>query len=301
VARIIKGIREAWRRSGMNKPPKGIRRLLFPILRILLLAYAGFACILFIFQSRFVYFPMKDIEGTPEEFALRYEEVFFSAADGVKLHGWFVPANRSRGAVLFCHGNAGNISHRIPSVHAFNRLFLDTFIFDYRGYGKSEGKPTEAGTYLDAEAALEYLTNQRKIAPEKIVMFGRSLGGSVAAHLAAARTPAALIVESSFSSVGDLGAEMFPLLPVRIISRFDYNTREYVQKADCPVLVVHSRDDDLIPFRHGERIFEAASEPKEFLEITGSHNSGFMDSMPDYMDGLDTFISKYLGKPGDPE
>ena len=276
--------------------------ILWAIVRILALVYVGLGVIVFLFQSRFIYFPHRKLEGTPEDIGLPYEEVHFSAGDGVKLHGWFVSARfvsarrggKALGAVLFCHGNAGNISHRLVSIEQFTRLGLDVFIFDYRGYGRSEGKPSEKGTYLDAEAAWDYLARQRGIAPERIVVFGRSLGGAVAARIARDRRPAAVIVESAFTSVPDMAARVLPIFPVRLLSRFRYNTAEHVAAASCPVLVVHSPDDEMIPFNHGERIFQAAGEPKEFLQMTGSHNEGFLLTGQAYERGLERFISRHL-------
>ena len=259
-------------------------------------SYIGLVTILMVFQSHFIYFPEREITVTPAEIGLSYEAVCFEAADGVKLSGWFVPAERSRGVILFCHGNAGNISHRLESVQAFHRLGLSTFIFDYRGYGQSEGKPTEQGTYLDAEAAWRYLVQKQQVDPTEIIIFGRSLGGAIAAWLARDHTPKALIIESTFTSVRDIGAEQYPYLPVRLLSRFDYNAMDYLRQVNCPVLIVHSRDDEMVSFSHGRRLFEAVNEPKEFLEITGTHNEGFMTSAKRYEDGVDSFISAHVGK-----
>ncbi len=258
--------------------------------------YVALAAMLFVSQSRLVYFPQRDIITTPDQIGLSYEAVAFEAADGVRLSGWFVPAQgAARGVILFCHGNAGNISHRLESIQVFHRLGLSTFIFDYRGYGQSQGKPTEQGTYLDAEAAWRYLVQERQVAPTEIIVFGRSLGGAIAAWLAQDQTPRALIVESTFTSVPDMGAQLYPYFPVRFLSRFDYNAMDYLGKVDCPVLVVHSRDDEMIPFGHGRRLFEAANEPKAFLEIRGTHNEGFVTSAERYQDGLDSFIARYSG------
>jgi len=198
--------------------------------------------------------------------------------------------------ILFCHGNAGNISHRLESIQVFHRLGLSTFIFDFRGYGQSEGRPTEQGTYLDAEAAWHYLVRERQMSPTEIIIFGRSLGGSIAAWLAQDHTPKALIIESTFTSVRDIAAELYPYLPVRWLCRFNYNAMDYLHQLNCPVLIVHSRDDEMISFSHGRRLFETANEPKEFLEIMGTHNEGFMTSAKRYEDGLDSFISKHAGK-----
>jgi fermentation-respiration switch protein FrsA (DUF1100 family) len=259
-------------------------------------SYIGLVTILMVFQSHFIYFPEREITVTPAEIGLSYEAVCFETADGVKLSGWFVPAERSRGVILFCHGNAGNISHRLESVQVFYRLGLSTFIFDYRGYGQSEGKLTEQGTYLDAEAAWRYLVQKQQVDPTEIIIFGRSLGGAIAAWLARDHPPKALIIESTFTSVRDIGAELYPYLPVRLLSRFDYNAMDYLRQVNCPVLIVHSRDDEIIPFSHGRRLFETANEPKEILEITGTHNEGFMTSAKRYEDGLDSFISAHVGK-----
>ncbi len=212
------------------------------------------------------------------------------ASDGVSVHGWFVPGESER-VLLYFHGNAGNISHRLYSIREWRELGLSVFIIDYRGYGQSGGKPTEKGLYRDGEAAWRYLTGDRGIAPENIVLFGRSLGGSVAAWLAAREDPAALIVESSFTSVPDIGQEAYPWLPVRWLSRFKHATRDAVEKVASPVLVVHSRDDEIIPFHHGEAIFAAANEPKTFLEIRGGHNDGHAVSATVYRDGMLDFLN----------
>lgn len=266
---------------------------------IVLIVVAGYVCLaifLMAFQSHYVYFPDRAIAVTPDAIGIPYEAVDFEAADGVGLAGWFIPAENPRGTLLFCHGNAGNISHRLESVEVFNRLDLNTFIFDYRGYGQSEGKITEKGTYLDAEAAWRYLVEQRHVNPAEIIVFGRSLGGTIAAWLAQDHSPKALILESTFTSIPDIGSDVYPYLPVRFMSRFKYNAVDYLRQVNCPVFIIHSRDDEIIPFRHGERLFEAANGPKELLEIAGSHNEGFITSAKRYQEGLDSFISRYLSR-----
>jgi len=260
--------------------------------------YAVIVALAAMLQSRLVYFPTSQWETTPDAIGLRHEDVTLTAADGVKLSAWFVPAARAKGAVLFCHGNGGNISHRLETIATWNGLGADVLIFDYRGYGRSEGKPTEAGTYLDAVAAWDWLLQRRGGEPNGVIVHGRSLGGAVAAHLARSRRPAGLIVESSFSSIADLGAELYWFLPVRWLCRFDYATAEYVKGVTCPLLVVHSRDDDMIPLRHGRRIFAAATQPKEFLEIHGSHNGGFIESMDAYEPALRRFLAGALKRGG---
>ena len=224
--------------------------------------YIIFVVVLFFIQSYLIYYPTHKISTTPQINGLSYEEIFFITKDGVKISAWYIPALKSGNTILFCHGNAGNIGDRLESIKIFYNLGLNTFIFDYRGYGKSEGKTTEYGTYLDAEAAWYYLVNKQKLTPQKIIIFGRSLGGAIASWLAKLHTPKALIIESSFTSIKDIASKLFPYIPVKILMRFDYNTCEYLKKVSCPVLIIHSRDDKLIPFNHGLKLFDIANDPK---------------------------------------
>jgi len=257
-------------------------------------AYIIFTGFLFVFQSRYVYYPERVLLADPSSVGLDFEGVHFEAADGEKLSGWFIPSDSARGVILFCHGNAGNISHRLESIQIFHRLGLAVFIFDYRGYGQSEGRPTEQGTYKDAEAAWRYLIETRQVDPSQVIVFGRSLGGAVASWLAQSHRPGALILESTFTSIPDIAATLYPYLPVRFLLRFQYDTAEYLGGIDCPVLIVHSRDDEIMPFSHGRQLFEMAREPKEFLEIYGTHNEGFITSGKHYEQGLNAFILEHV-------
>ena len=273
---------------------KGVLALIIWIIIIVAGVYVLFAGFLFIFQSRYVYYPEHTISADPSNIGLEFESVSFETEDRVKLSGWFIPSEGASGVILFCHGNAGNISHRLESIQIFHRLGLNVFIFDYRGYGRSEGNPSEIGTYRDVEAVWQYLVEERQVSPNRIIIFGRSLGSAVAAWLANRHTPGALILESTFTSVPDIAARLYPYLPVRLLSRFKYNTAEYLDEVDCPVLIVHSREDEIMPFSHGQQLFERARGPKEFLEISGTHNEGFITSEKRYIEGLNTFISEYL-------
>ena len=201
--------------------------------------------------SKLVYHPVSTLSATLEYLSLEYEEVVIELSREESLHGWFIPARSSRGTLLFCHGNAGNISHRLESIETFHRLLLDVFIFDYRGFGQSSGKPSEKHTYEDARAAWDYLTRERGVPPEEIIIFGRSLGGSIAANLASQVRPAALIVESSFISIPEVAIEHFAFAPVRLITTLRYDTRKSLKKIKCPVLIVHSQDDEIIPYAYG--------------------------------------------------
>ncbi len=256
--------------------------------------YVVFALILFFMQARFVFVPSREIEADPSDIGLRYENVDFVSPDIVDLHGWYIPAEKERAVLLFCHGNAGNISHRLESIQLFNRLGLSVFIFDYRGYGRSGGEPSEEGTYKDAVGAWQWLIDKKQYAPERIVVFGRSLGGAVAAHLASEKNPKVLIIESAFTSVGDMGARIYPYMPVKLLIRYHYRTIDYIDRVKCPVMVIHSPDDELVSFKQGRRLYDAAREPKEFLEITGGHNGGFLEEPDIYSNGFDSFLRQYV-------
>ncbi len=256
--------------------------------------YLALVALLYLTQARQVYFPIRDHATTPAAYGMPYEDVWFATEDEVWLHGWFVGAEEPRGVLLFFHGNAGNISHRLDSMRTFRELGLSVFIFDYRGYGRSEGEPGEAGTYRDARAAWRYLREERGTAARHIVVFGRSLGASVAAWLAAREQPGAVIIESAFTSARDLGAELYPWLPIRWILKFEYDTRAAVRDIHSPLLVVHSTEDQIVPFHHGQALFEAANHPKAFLEIRGGHNDGFIRSRPQYEQGLREFLDAYV-------
>ena len=168
--------------------------------------------------------------------------------------------------------------HRLDSINILYNLGLDCFIFDYHGYGSSEGKPSEEGTYLDVAAAYKWLTEKKRISPNNIILFGRSLGGSIAAQLATKVKAKALIIESTFTSYVDIGKRFYPYMPVRWFARFSYRTIDYVKNVHCPVMIIHSRNDEVVPFEFGLELYETANEPKEFVDIFGSHNDGFLVS-----------------------
>ena len=262
--------------------------------------FAGFSLMLYMLQNRLVFLPHmpgRELETTPEFIGLEFEDVWIDTEDGERLHGWYIPTEDARGTLLFFHGNAGNISHRMDSVLIFNRMGLNVLIIDYRGYGQSSGKPGEAGTYRDARASWDYLVEQRGVSPGDIVIFGRSLGGAVGAWLASQADvePAGVIIESCFSSGLDMGKQLYPALPVRLITRIKYPVRDYVTFIRAPVLVAHSRHDEIIPFSMGQTIFEAAPEPKTFLEMEGDHNAGFWLSREKYVPALEDFFISVLG------
>ncbi|HXZ95563.1 MAG TPA: alpha/beta fold hydrolase [Burkholderiales bacterium] len=259
-------------------------------------AYFALCLLLFFFQSRFIYYPEigREVVATPRDAGLDYQQVTISSS-GEKLDAWFVPAPQARGVVLFLHGNGGSISLRLDYLRMFGEMGLSVFIFDYRGFGKSSGKPTEAGTYQDAEAAWKYLVQTRHVPPTSIVLYGESLGGAVAAWLAAHVTPGALIIASTFTSVPDLAAKYYYMFPVRLLVRYQYNTEKYLQSVSCPVLVVHSPEDEVVPFEHGQLLYAVAHEPKQLLQIHGGHNNGLELSHDLWMKGVGAFLDRYLG------
>lgn len=271
-------------------------RLLGTLLVGLVLGYVALAALLFIFQSRFIYFPEmgREDRATPAQLQLPFEEVRIATPDGEVLHGWFVPAPQARATVLFLHGNAGSIAHRLDWLPMFQRLRLSALLIDYRGYGASTGRPTEAGTYADAEAAWRHLIEDRRIPPGRIVIFGESLGGAVAAHLAARVNPAALVLHSAFTSAPDLAADLYPFLPVRLLTRFAYDTLGAVRVSHCPLLVAHSPQDEIVPAAHGRRLYEAATGQKQWTELAGSHNDGFLFMRPEWVQQFDAFLQRHL-------
>jgi len=273
----------------------------WPYLLIPLAVYLLLLAILFFSQSRLLYYPnlpSRQLSAFPGSLGMAFETVELSADDGVKLHAWYLPVENPRATLLFFHGNAGNISHRLDSLKLFHDLQLSVLIFDYRGFGLSEGTPSETGTYLDAEAAWRYLTNDRAIPSRRIILFGRSLGGSIAAWMAARSDAMGLILESAFTSIPDLASGIYPFFPVRWLSRLRYDTLHHLQSVQAPVLVIHSRNDEIIPMSHGERLYAQASEPKRFLELNGGHNDGFLQSGSRYITGLEEFIESLVTERG---
>jgi alpha-beta hydrolase superfamily lysophospholipase len=261
---------------------------------ILLIFYLVFLITIYFMQDRMLYFPDREILITPRDIGLEYEEVSLKTRDNVTISGWYIPSENEKGVLLFCHGNAGNISHRMDSIRIFHGLGFSVLIFDYRGYGHSEGKPSEKGTYLDAEAAWNYLIVEKQKSPDRIILFGRSLGAAIAAESARRHYPAGIILESSFISVPEMGTHYYPWIPVRLLSKFDYTTIDKIKSITCPKLIIHSPDDEIVPFEHGRRLFENAGQSKEFLQIKGSHNEGFLTSGNLYIEGLESFCRRCL-------
>ncbi len=272
----------------MKQPAKRIRNvaalLLMGLLIVMLLRW---------FERSQVYQPDRILSTTGAELGRPFDDIWFQTSDGVQLNGWFFPAStnssRTQLAVLVCHGNAGNISQRLDLSGALLRAGVNVLLFDYRGYGRSAGRPSEEGTYLDAQAAHNWL--QRKgFAPKNIIAFGESLGGGVASGLALREPLGGLVLQSTFTSLPDIGAELFRWLPVRWIATIKYDTCARLPGLKIPVLVMHSRTDELIGFHHAERNYALANEPKMFWELKGEHNDPLRDG-EDFIRGMEKFLS----------
>jgi len=232
------------------------------------------------FEHQQTYHPIRSLSAEPSQLGRPWEQAQITTNDGVQLHGWFFPANpdspRKHLAVLVCHGNAGNISHRLGLYDALLATGINVLAFDYRGFGLSAGTPGENGTYLDARAAHTWL-QARAFAPEHILVYGESLGGGIASELALSSPCGALILDKTFTSLPDIGSELFPFLPVHTLGSIRYNTRARLPQIRIPVLILHSRADSLIPFHHAEDNFAAANQPKWLQESSGDHNDGILD------------------------
>jgi len=229
------------------------------------------------FESFFIYFPQSNFDFSPEEFRLNYKDAFFNTEEGERLHGWFFPGEKDSPVILHFHGNAGNISHRLDLVQPFLRKGLSVFLFDYRGFGKSSGRPSERGLYSDGLAAWNYLVEKEKIAPERIVLHGHSIGAAVAIEVALEKKVRGLIIESAFTSTRDMAKTMVlfnllsPLLPA------NYNNIEKIHRVPAPKLILHGDRDEIVPFSLGQKLFEAATEPKFFYPVKDAgHNDVFV-------------------------
>ena len=243
-----------------------------------------------------LYMPRRELEGTPAQLNLKFEDITFVAEDGVKLHGWWLPHDRARGTVLHCHGNAGNISHRLELAADLHRLGVNVFLFDYRGYGRSGGWPRERGLYRDARAAYEFVRSQYgDVEQPPVVVHGQSLGGAVAAQLALDKPVRGLILESTFTSVPDMAANLYPWLPARLLCGARFDTLAKIGRITCPRLLAHSTQDEMIPYAQGRRLLDAAAAPRRFCALTGGHNEAGWATSADNQQALAEFLRETLG------
>lgn len=246
-------------------------------------------------QNRLLYFPARDMVAGPADYGVAYETVRLRSEDGVVLHGWWLPAPDAAATVLFFHGNAGNISYWLEATLAYRQMGWNVLTIDYRGYGLSEGTPGEEGTYRDARAAWKYLVEDKGIDPSRIVVIGRSLGGAVAMGLMDSARPGALVLEATFTSVPDMVAGILPIPGSRYLSPIQYPSLERLRRSRTPVLVAHSPEDEVVPYSHGVALFDAAAEPKRFVELKGGHNEAFYLSRDLYLGELKRFVDEHIG------
>jgi len=267
------------------------------LLRFLLIAVIGYLVVCLVFylnQAKLVYHPGPAPRVTPQELGLEFRNLELRGGDGIRLHGWFLPAKEARGAVLVSHGNAGSIEQRIELARAFVELGWSVLLYDYRGYGKSAGQPDEVGTYRDAETAYDHLKSVEGFAPERIALYGESLGAAVALELARRQPCAAVITEAAFTSLLDIGARVYPFLPVRWLARFHYDNLAKVAELRAMLLLIHSPADELVPVDHAKRLLAAAHEPKRLLLTEGGHNDGGFLRRPQWRAQVGTFLMEAL-------
>jgi fermentation-respiration switch protein FrsA (DUF1100 family) len=261
-----------------------LRSLFFVVLSLL-----SAACRI---EDQFIFHPSAAIEQTPGRVGLDFEDVFFATRDGLRLNGWFIPHRQARSTLVWFHGNAGNISHRVENIKLLHdKVKINIFIFDYRGYGRSEGSASEEGTYLDGEAALALIQKRLGMEPKKIVFFGRSMGAAVAVEMANRFDSQALILESPFLSIRAMAREVFPFLPIGFLLRTQYDIGHKIQKIKTPLLVLHGDQDEVVPFAQAKMVFDAAPEPKKFFTIAGArHNDTYLVGGEPYFEQLKAFI-----------
>ena len=264
MARCADSVPEDWNFGRMT------RRLLGALICI----YVCIAAIAMFFENHLIYFPPPTVGVDWSPTHLEFVEADFQSADGTKLHGWYFRHEAPRAIVLYCHGNADFVPN-LGSFASFLRdeYQLSTFVWDYRGYGKSGGQPYEAGVLADAESAQQWLADYEGIAIGDIVLMGRSLGGAVAVHLASRRPAAALILDSTFSSLPRVAAYHYPYLPVRWLMRTRFDSEKKIRNYSGPVFQLHGDQDRVVPFEFGRELFDAIPGPKEFFVLNrGEHN-----------------------------
>ena len=275
-----------------NEPTKktSSKQVLIKVFRIILIAYIAMCVGVYFFQSKLVFIPtVGQPERTPASIGLEFQDLTLKS-ENEKIHAWFVPAKENKGTILFCHGNAGNLGHRMSTIRTWNDLGWNIMIFDYRGYGISTGKPSEKGCYEDVRAAYLWLKENDHL-KKPLIVHGRSLGGGIASWAAGEFSADALILESTFTSIPDMGAHYYPFLPIAMISNIDFPTKERLPNLDIPLLIIHGEKDQIIPYKMGKEM--AQKNSADFIDLQGDHNSGF-DVSPAYIPGLKAFVDKLI-------
>jgi len=257
----------------------------FLLIIALVIAYAKYI------ETRGIYFPQKAIEVYPSDAGVEFEEVNLKTQDGVLINGWFIPQDKARYTLLFLHGNAGNISYRLEKINLLQSCGANVFIIDYRGFGKSQGRPSEKGFYLDARAAYDYLLSGRNILPGQIILYGESMGTAVSVDLASREKVGGVILEGAFSCGRDMARIIYPFMPPFVFSD-SFNSLKKIKNVRAPKLFLHSKDDEIVPFLLAQKLYNASFEPKKFQELKGNHNNLFIESGGEYVDAVSSFVAK---------
>lgn len=265
-------------------------RMLLWIAGIAAGAFVIFAITLYLMQGKLIFFPTRMLAQTPADWNLTFEDVYIDVVDGQRIHAWYFPKDTSANTIVLSHGNAGNISHRIESAAYWLSLGANVLLYDYRGYGQSDGTPGERQSYEDIRAAVRWLHEAKDIPSERVVLFGRSLGGAVAVDAATTIPCAGLVVESSFTSAADMGRRMYPFLPIGLLVRYHFDSLSKIGRVSCPVLVSHSPQDEIVPYDMGRTLYEAAPTPKRFVELFGGHNDREYYDIELYRQSLESLI-----------
>lgn len=275
-----------------------IRNMITTIVVTVVGLYVLFAALVYFGQNRLVFLPSRTIDVTPDQVGLAYDDIAIDVTADAKIQAWYfraAPENHAGRTVLFCHGNAGNISHRLQTVRFFLDLSADVLLFDYRGYGRSDGTPTEDNVYADALAAYRWLTAERAVAPENVFLFGRSMGGAVAVDLASRVRCGGVIIESTFTSAVDMGRRLYPFMPIRLLARISFDSQSKISRLTCPVLVAHSPQDEIVPYEMGRALYEAADSRKHFVDLEGGHNDLTSLDNDLYRNALEEFLRQEDG------
>lgn len=248
------------------------------------------------FEDQYIYYPTKEIHSTPETVGLEFHDIHLITDDGIALHGWLIPHPEARFTLLHFHGNAGNISHRLHLYEQWHRMGLSVFAISYRGYGKSEGTPSEAGFYSDARAAWRELIKRQKIPSSQIIIVGRSLGCAVAAKLATETKPAALVLETPFTNIPDMATEHYPwIVPIRFLTQTRFDTLDLISRVNTPTLVMSAENDEIVPVTMSKKIYAAANEPKQWVTLTGNHNDFDISSSSTYTNAWNRWLNQLDG------
>jgi pimeloyl-ACP methyl ester carboxylesterase len=249
---------------------------------ILISIIAGYVLLLgvmYVFQQKLIFLPSSELFVTPEEAGLHAEDTWIETDDGERLHSWFFPNEESEYVVVLSHGNAGNISNRIDIGKFLQETGFAVLIYDYRGYGQSSGKPSEEGLYNDIEAVVNYLKTEKEYSEQLMIMYGRSMGGAVASYSAAKFNAGGLVLDSAFKNLRAMVSDLYPFVPAFLAS-YEFPTEQYIQHlSGIPVMIMHSPNDSIVDFSHGEFLFEIAKEPKTFVKLRGGHNDNFHASV----------------------